>query len=52
MSPIPEKQMPGLSRSWRYLQAKASDHRPQKTGGIISLYIAVVAAVAVYYLFS
>lgn len=52
MSPIPEKQRPGLSRSWRYMQAKVSDHRPEKTGGLISLYIAVVGAVAVYYMFT
>jgi hypothetical protein len=52
MSPIPERQQPGLSRSWRYLQSKAADQRPGKTGGLLSLYIAVVAAVAVYYIFT
>ena len=52
MSPIPEERRPGLSRSWHYMQAKVSGNRPEKTGGIISLYIAVVAGIAVYYMFT
>lgn len=50
MSTVREKPTPEKSRGWRYIQSKSSI-RPESTGGLLSLYIAVVAAIAVYYMF-
>ena len=51
MSPVPEKISPTKTHGWRYQKSQPRESR-QDTGGLISLYIAVVAAVAVYHLFS
>jgi hypothetical protein len=50
MSRDPEQRRNRVTQSWRYLQSKASG-KPESTGGLIALYIAVVASIAVYYVF-
>lgn len=39
-----------MTESWRYWQSKAGG-KPESTGGLFALYIAVLAAITVYYTF-
>lgn len=50
MSRDPAQRRDRVTQSWRYLQSKASS-KPESTAGFISLYIAVVAAIAVYHIY-
>lgn len=50
MSRDPGERHQRVTQSWRYWQSKAGG-KPESTGGLIALYVAVLAAIAVYSVF-